>query len=72
MFSGIAGEIKRRELKNNYAAFVEHVNEGCVLTHFHHYLCEQVQEFLAHKSGKALDILLLSVPPRDRKSVVQG
>lgn len=68
MLTGIDGEIKRRQLKKNYPAFVEFVNEGFCMTKFHRYVCEQVQEFLAYKSGKALDILLLSVPPRHGKS----
>lgn len=68
MFVGIEGEIKRRLLKNNYPSFVEYVNEGFVMTKFHRYVCEQVQEFLTIKTGNALDILLISVPPRHGKS----
>lgn len=67
-FTGIDGEIKRRHLIKNYAAFVEHTNEGFCMTKFHRYLCDQVQEFLEVKTKNAFDILLLSVPPRHGKS----
>ena len=67
-FRGPGGELKRRQLRRNYPAFVEFVNEGFCMTKFHRYVCEQVQEFLSIKTGKALDVLLLSVPPRHGKS----
>ena len=38
------------------------------MTKFHKYLCDQVQEFLDTPTTKALEILLLSVPPRHGKS----
>ena len=38
------------------------------MTKMHKYLCDKIQEFLQYRSGKALDILLLSVPPRHGKS----
>ena len=68
MFEGIAGELKRRELRRDYPAFVEFVNEGFCMTKFHRYVCTEVQEFLSVKTGKAFDVLLLSVPPRHGKS----
>ncbi len=68
MLTGIEGEIKRRQLRRDYAAFVEYVNEGFCMTKFHRYICNEVQEFLQVKTNKALDILLLSVPPRHGKS----
>lgn len=68
MFEGVSGEIKRRELKRDYPSFVEFVNEGFCMTKFHNYVCSEVQEFLTVKTGKAFDILLLSVPPRHGKS----
>lgn len=68
IFSGPDGELKRRQLKRDYAAFVEFVNEGFCMTKFHKYVCTEIQEFLSVKTGKALDILLLSVPPRHGKS----
>lgn len=68
MFDGIEGELKRRQLKRDYPAFVEFVNEGFCMTKFHRYVCTEVQEFLTVKTGKAFDILLLSVPPRHGKS----
>lgn len=68
LLKGIEGEIQRRKLIRNYSTFVAHVNEGFYMTHFHEYLCNQIQEFLQAKTGKALDILLLSVPPRHGKT----
>ena len=68
MFNGIEGELKRRSLKRNYPEFVEFVNEGFCMTSFHRYVTSKVQEFLTVKTGKAFDVLLLSVPPRHGKS----
>ena len=65
---GVSGEIKRRELIRSYPAFVEFVNEGFCMTHFHHFVTSTVQEFLEAKTKNAFDILLLSVPPRHGKS----
>jgi predicted phage terminase large subunit-like protein len=68
MFEGIRGELKRRELIRDYPSFVEFVNEDFCMTKFHKYVTSEVQEFLTVKTGKAFDILLLSVPPRHGKS----
>jgi predicted phage terminase large subunit-like protein len=68
MFVGVEGEIKRRQLMRDYPAFVEFVNDGFCMTKFHKYVTSRVQEFLTVKTGKAFDILLLSVPPRHGKS----
>lgn len=64
------GEIYRRRLRKNYGDYVQYVNkdQGFYMTHFHKYLCDQIQEFLEVDTGKVLDILLLSVPPRHGKS----
>lgn len=64
------GEIFRRKLQKDYGSYVEYANkpQGFYMTHFHRYLCDEIQEFLEYDSGKALDILLLSVPPRHGKS----
>ena len=63
------GELLRRQLKRDYGAYVEYVNDGFHMTHFHRYLCDQIQEFLEMPpTGKAMDILLLSVPPQHGKS----
>ena len=67
-FSGPGGELKRRKLQRSYPDFVEFVNEGFCMTKFHRYVCSLVEEFLTVKTGKAFDILLLSVPPRHGKS----
>lgn len=65
----LEGEIFRRKLRNNYGEYVKYVNEGFHMTTFHRYLCEQIQEFLEMPpTGKAMDILLLSVPPQHGKS----
>lgn len=68
MFEGISGELQRRQLRRDYPAFVEFVNEGFCMTKFHKYVTSEVQEFLSVKTGKAFDVLLLSVPPRHGKS----
>ena len=68
MFEGVRGELKRRELQRDYPSFVEFVNEDFCMTKFHRYVCSEVQEFLSVKTGKAFDVLLLSVPPRHGKS----
>ena len=62
------GEIKRRQLRRDYSAYVQYSNPGFCMTHFHKYLCDEIQEFLEYQSDKAMDILLLSVPPRHGKS----
>lgn len=62
------GEIFRRKLRKDYGAYVAYVNPGFTMTKFHRYLCSQIQEFLETPTDKAMDILLLSVPPRHGKS----
>ena len=65
----LEGELFRRKLKKDYGEYVKYVNEGFHMTKFHRYLCDQIQEFLEMPStGKAMDILLLSVPPQHGKS----
>lgn len=68
MFEGISGELKRRELIRDYPSFVSFVNDGFCMTKFHKFVTSTIQEFLSVKTGKAFDILLLSVPPRHGKS----
>ena len=64
----LEGELLRRKLRKDYSAYVQYVNEGFYLSHFHKYLCDKIQEFVTMPpTGKALDILLLSVPPRHGK-----
>ncbi len=62
------GEIFRRKLRNDYGEYVAYANPGFYMTKFHRYLCDKIQEFLEYKSDNAMDILLLSVPPRHGKS----
>lgn len=65
----LEGELLRRKLRKDYSAYVQYVNDGFYLSHFHKYLCDKIQEFVTMPpTGKALDILLLSVPPRHGKS----
>jgi len=63
------GELFRRKLRKDYSAYVAYVNPGFCMTKFHRYLCDKVQEFIdMPPTGKAMDILLLSVPPQHGKS----
>ena len=65
----LEGELFRRKLRKDYSAYVQYVNPGFCMTKFHHYLCDQIQEFVEMPpTGKAMDILLLSVPPQHGKS----
>ena len=67
--NSLEGELFRRKLQKDYASYVAYANPGFCMTRFHHYLCEQIQEFLEMPpTGKAMDILLLSVPPQHGKS----
>lgn len=62
------GELLRRQCRKDYAEYVKLANPGFCLTRFHRYLCNEIQEFLETPTDKAMDILLLSVPPRHGKS----
>lgn len=65
----LEGELLRRRCKNDYSEYVKLANPGFFMTTFHRYLCNQIQEFLEMPpTGKAMDILLLSVPPQHGKS----
>lgn len=66
----LEGELQRRQMRRDYGSYVAYVNapQGFYMTHFHRYLCDTIQAFLEHKCDKAMDILLLSVPPRHGKS----
>lgn len=64
----LEGEIFRRKLRKNYSEYVKYSNPGFYMTKFHKYLCDEIQAFLDTPSDKAMDILLLSVPPRHGKS----
>ena len=63
------GELRRRELQRDYSKYVQYVNPGFYMSHFHKYLCDKVQEFIDTpcKNG-VFDILLLSVPPQVGKT----
>lgn len=64
------GELLRRNCRKDYGAYVEYSNSnnGFYMTKFHRYLCDEIQTFLETPTDKAMDILLLSVPPRHGKS----
>lgn len=64
----LEGEILRRKCRKNYSDYVRLANPDFYMTHFHKYLCDQIQEFLETPSEEAMSILLLSVPPRHGKS----
>ena len=65
----LEGEIFRRKLRNDYGEYVRYTNDGFFMTKFHRYLCDEIQHFLEMPpTGKAMDILLLSVPPQHGKS----
>ena len=65
----LEGELLRRKARKDYGTYVELANPGFYMTHFHRYLCDQIQEFLEHKCKNGfMDILLLSVPPQHGKS----
>ena len=63
------GEILRRKARKDYATYVALANPGFYATHFHKFLCDEIQEFLEHPcENGVMDILLLSVPPQHGKS----
>lgn len=62
------GEILRRKCRKNYGDYVIASNPGFYMTKFHRYLTDVIQEFLETPTDKAMDILLLSVPPRHGKT----
>lgn len=65
------GELARRRMRRDYGAYCEYVNKpsGFYMTHFHRYLCNEIQSFLEAETERAMDILLLSVPPRHGKAM---
>lgn len=63
------GELQRRRLRKTYSDYVQWVNNGFYMTHFHKWLCDKVQEFVeAPCTNGVFDILLLSVPPQTGKT----
>lgn len=62
------GELLRRRCRKSYCEYVKLSNPGFYATKFHRYLCDEIQTFLETPTDKAMDILLLSVPPRHGKS----
>lgn len=68
----LEGELLRRRLRNDYGAYCAYVNNGYYLTHLHRYLCDEIQGFIEHESDNAMDILLLSLPPRHGKEIAHS
>lgn len=64
----LEGELLRRKCRRDYGEYVKLSNPTFYMTHFHKFLCDKIQEFLEHVSDNAMDILLLSVPPRHGKT----
>lgn len=63
------GELLRRKARSDYGTYVALANPGFYMSHFHRYLCDEIQRFLeAPCTNGAMDILLLSVPPQHGKS----
>ena len=64
----LEGEVERRRCRRDYGEYVRVANDGFYMTHMHRYVCDCIQAFIEAKTDKALDILLLSIPPRSGKS----
>ena len=64
----LEAELIRRKCRKDYGEYVKLSNPGFYMTKFHRYLCNEIQQFLQHETDKAMEILLLSVPPRHGKS----
>lgn len=64
----LEGEVERRRCRRDYGEYVRVSNDGFYMTHMHRYVCDCIQSFIDAKTDKALDILLLSIPPRSGKS----
>lgn len=65
----LEGELQRRQLRKDYAAYTQYVNEGFYMSTFHRFLCNKIQEFLETPcTNGVFDILLLSVPPQCGKT----
>lgn len=64
----LEGEVERRRCRRDYGEYVRLSNDGFYMTHMHRYVCDTIQAFIEAKTDKALDILLLSIPPRSGKS----
>lgn len=65
-------ELRRRACRKDYGEYVKLANPGFYMTKFHRYICDNVQEFLEAKTGRALDILLLAIPPRHGKELADS
>ena len=66
--NSLESELIRRRCRKDYGEYVKFANPGFYMTKFHRYLTSEIQEFLEHETDNAMDILLLSVPPRHGKT----
>lgn len=68
----LEGEVERRRCRRDYGEYVRVSNDGFYMTHMHRYVCDVAQAFLEANTGKAMDVLLISVPPRHGKEVADS
>jgi len=66
----IRDELVKELARREYKSYVEYVHEG----RWKHgkavdYICDNIQEFIEHKSDKAYEIMVLSMPPQHGKSM---
>ena len=63
-------ELKRKRLKRVYSEYVQETVPGYYMTHFHKFLCDEIQEFEEHECPDdiSFEVFLLSVPPQHGKS----
>lgn len=66
--NSLESELIRRRCRKDYGEYVKFVNPDFFMTKFHKYLTNEIQTFLETPTDKAMDILLLSVPPRHGKT----
>lgn len=64
----LEAELLRRRCRAHYSNYVQYANPRFYMTHFHRFLCDEIQTFIDTPSTKAMDILLLAVPPQHGKS----
>lgn len=66
--NSLESELLRRKCRKDYGEYVKFANPDFYMTKFHKYLTSEIQLFLETPTDKAMDILLLSVPPRHGKT----
>lgn len=63
-------ELRRKRLRRVYSEYVQETVPGYYMTHFHKFLCDEIQEFEEHECPDdiSFEVFLLSVPPQHGKS----